>query len=259
MVGADPECSDSGQCRGSMAASLPRYLLSAFTISSSSSSFDRLPSVHRSLSLIKAYFVSAMFRQRQPKCHLLALPAEIREAIFTFAVISPKPVVTFKLDNYQQESYQEAIQPAVTRVNRQVRQEALPLFYDSNEFILHTEGQKGEDAHHWIYNIQHHLLKLQNIAFWLRYVTLTNDHATHSGALGVAMYYQPKQHTWEVNDEWRWITVVKKPAGIDGDGKLLVTSLRQLVKEQSDSSLHADRLVGLMTDLRMLYIKDKMG
>jgi len=205
------------------------------------------------------YTEPVMFRQKQPKCHLIALPAEIRESIFTFAVMPSKPVVTFKLDNYQRDAYQEAVQPAITRVSHQVRREALPLFYDSNEFIIHTEGQKAEDAHHWIYNIQPHLPKLQKVEFWVRYVTLTNDHATHSGALGVAMHHQSREKAWAIHEDWRWITVVRKPAGIDEDGELLVKLLRGLVQKQTDSSLNADGLVGLMADLRLLYIKDKMG
>lgn len=73
------------------------------------------------------------------------------------------------------------------------------------------------------------------------------------------MQYQTRVQAWAVDEDWRWITVVRKPIGLDGDGELLVRLLIGLVQEQSGAWVTADRLVGLMADLRLLYIKDKMG
>lgn len=200
-----------------------------------------------------------VFSTKPPQSRLLDLPAEIREHIFRWAVISEKPIVTFRLDRFQKESYEQASQPSITKVSRQVRREALPLFYECNEFIIHTEGEKAEDAHRWLHYTQPHLSKLCRLALWMRYVTLTNDHSPSSGALGVYLRHDPRAGHWVVRDDWKWITVVRKPAGVEWDGSLLVQFLSQLVDGRSRSELSAEDYVGIMTDLRRLYIKDKMN
>ena len=200
-----------------------------------------------------------LFSTKPPRSHLLDLPAELREHIFSLAVTSEKPTVTFRLDRFQKESYEEASQPPITRVSRQVRREALPLYYDCNEFIIHTEGQKAGDAHRWLHYSQPHLSKLGRLALWMRYVTLTNDHSPSSGAIGVYIRHDPREDRWVVGDDWRWITVVRKPAGVDWDGRLLIQFLTQLADGKSRSEMSAEDYVGIMGDLKMLYIKDKMN
>jgi hypothetical protein len=200
-----------------------------------------------------------LFSLKPPRSHLLDLPAELREHIFSLAVTSEKPIVTFRLDKFQKESYTQAFQPAITKVSRQVRREALPLYYDCNEFIIHTEGQKAEDAHRWLYYSQPHLPKLCRLALWMRYVTLTNDHSPSSGAIGVYLRHDPRADCWVVSDSWRWITVVRKPSGVEWDGMLLIQFLTQLVDGRSRTKLTAEDYVGIMSDLKMLYIKDKMN
>jgi hypothetical protein len=133
-----------------------------------------------------------LFSTKPPRSRLLDLPAELREHIFSIAVTSEKPIVTFRLDKFQKESYAQAFQPSITKVSRQVRREALPLYYDRNEFIIHTEGQKAEDAHRWLHYSQPHLPKLCRLALWMRYVTLTNDHSPSSGAIGVYLRHDPR-------------------------------------------------------------------
>ena len=90
----------------------------------------------------------------KPRFRLLDLPQEIRDLIYEFAVTSSKPIVAFRLDEYQRPSYQEAIQPPLTRSNRQIRRESLPIFYDCNDIVLHTEGSKMHDTQRWLYCIE---------------------------------------------------------------------------------------------------------
>jgi hypothetical protein len=201
----------------------------------------------------------SIFRVSQPKCGLLALPAEIREHIFAHAVVSSKPIVTFRLDNYQRGGYQEAVQPSITRVSRQLRNEALPLYYELNDFILHTEGQKSDDAHQWLHDNEAYLHRQHKLTFWLRYVDLAADRATHSGALAVTMRFDPRASQWVVrDDDWRWITVVKPPSAAGKHGKLLVKLLSNLLRGIRHPPT-ADQLTCLKTDLRMLYVKDRLG
>jgi hypothetical protein len=62
-----------------------------------------------------------------------------------------------------------------------------------------------------------------------------------------------------VSDKWRWITVVRKPAGVEWDGTLLIQFLTQLVNGRSRTEMTAEDYVGVMGDLKMLYVKDKMN
>lgn len=200
-----------------------------------------------------------LFSLKPSRSRLLDLPAELREHIFSLAVTSEKPIVTFRLDRFQMESYEQASQPEITKVSRQIRREALPLYYDCNEFIIHTEGEKAEDANRWLHYTQPHLSKLCRLAIWMRYVTQTNDRSPSSGAIGVYLRHEPREGHWTVSDEWKWITVVRKPTGVEWDGRLLIQFLTQLVNGRSRAELNPDDYIGIMTGLKMLYIKDKMN
>lgn len=86
---------------------------------------------------------------RKSRLSLLGLPGEIRDLIYELALISEKPTVAFCLDEYQLDGYQEATQPPLTRVNRQIRQESLLIFYEVNKFILRTEEPRAIDTRRW--------------------------------------------------------------------------------------------------------------
>lgn len=88
---------------------------------------------------------------------------------------------------------------------------------------------------------------------------MRNDRSPSSGAIGVYLRHDPRARCWVVSDEWRWITVVRKPAGVEWDGTLLIQFLTQLVDGRSRSELSADDYVKIMGDLKMLYVKDKMN
>ncbi|KAK4631380.1 hypothetical protein CLAFUW4_02664 [Fulvia fulva] len=67
---------------------------------------------------------------------LLDLPAELREHIFAFAVLSDLPIsprVFIPRDAFVLRL------PAVTHVNRQVRQESLPLYFEVNTFQFNVK------------------------------------------------------------------------------------------------------------------------
>lgn len=84
----------------------------------------------------------------------LKLPAEIRNSIYLFTVVSSEPIAPLKNaqtrklglpvhDNTLQ------VQPGVTRVPRQLRQEALPLDYSRNTFDFEFHIRFGI---HWSRN-----------------------------------------------------------------------------------------------------------
>ncbi|KAK5124760.1 hypothetical protein LTR85_001473 [Meristemomyces frigidus] len=62
------------------------------------------------------------------KCHLLLLPAELRNCIYELAITA----CTFIW-------MKDARQPALTRTCRQIRGESLPIFYECNTFRIYDE------------------------------------------------------------------------------------------------------------------------
>ncbi|KAK0258746.1 hypothetical protein B0A54_15292 [Friedmanniomyces endolithicus] len=178
-------------------------------------------------------------RPKTKRCRLFELPPELRIAIFEYALTSDKTVVTFRLDDYQRDSLQEAVQPALTRVNRQVRLETLPVWYGCNILILHTEGAKGRDSIRWLAYNEVHLAKLKRISVWVRRVSRTTGQSSH-GALGINLYRQATDDSWQVSRSWDWITVVRKPLGLEADAEALIWQARD--------SLGGDRR-GLVTDV----------
>lgn len=190
---------------------------------------------------------------------LLNLPPEIRDLIFEFALTSSKPMVAFRLDDYQRQSYEEAVQPALTKVSGQVRKESLPIFYDCNDVVLHTELSKTADTHRWLRCIEHRLPMLNRVSLWVRYVTLTNEVSPSNGAISISMQRTKPDGVWIVDDDWKWITVTRKPAVAHRDAKFLVGELRRMLLEDPGCVESADGFVGLMSDLKMFYIKEKMS
>jgi len=193
------------------------------------------------------------------RCRLLELPAEIRDAIYRFALTAEKPVVTFRLDDYQRDSYEQAVQPALTQVSRQVRQESLPVYFASNTFVLHTEGSKADDARRWLQCNEWHLPKLlMSVSLWFRYVSLTNDRAASHGALGVSLSRLAKDVHWTVEDGFKWITVMRQPSGLERDAAFLARHLRSLLSDAPTACMDAQGFSDLMSTLRTMYVERKV-
>lgn len=204
------------------------------------------------MAICPSFWASAHFR-------LLDLPAEIREYIFEFALVSEKPVVTFRLDNYQRESYREATQPALTRVSRQIRQESLQVFYRVNCFIFHTEEPRFHESLKWARQHERMLAKMLRMSFWVRHVTLTNDRDASNGAMCIPLWRGHAEGEWSVDEAWQWITVTRKPAAIQSDVGFIFTTLRALLRDDPACLRGADGMSALIKDLRSMYIKEKMS
>ncbi|KAK4893552.1 hypothetical protein LTR27_008019 [Elasticomyces elasticus] len=73
---------------------------------------------------------------------LLELPAELRNRIFELVVVKPQPIRTacckpcIKDQNSWADERLLPQQPAITRANRQLRAEVLPIFYGLNTFRI---------------------------------------------------------------------------------------------------------------------------
>ncbi|KAK3648898.1 hypothetical protein LTR56_003816 [Elasticomyces elasticus] len=69
-------------------------------------------------------------------CPLLELPAELRNQIFALAVVETEPQHLFTLSVAACGFKASFHQPALTRVNRQIRSEALSIFYGQSVFRI---------------------------------------------------------------------------------------------------------------------------
>ena len=70
------------------------------------------------------------------------------------------------------------------------------------------------------------------------------------------MMWDAMNDCWKVDEQWRWITVVRRPAALENDAKLLVGHLRTLLEEPT-LQLDGYGFYGLLTDLRTCYVKEK--
>ena len=203
-------------------------------------------------------FRALSYSKNRPS-RLLDLPTEIRDLIFAFALTSEKPLVAFKLDDYQRDSYKEATQPPLTQVNRQIRHESLPIFYDCNDIILHTDSSKATDTRRWLTCVETRLDKLQRLSFWIRYVTLTNHWSASNGAISIFLQRSKAEGVWKVEDRWKWITVTRKPSIAERDARFLISELRKMLVEDCERLESAQGVFETMVDLKMLYVKEKMS
>lgn len=165
--------------------------------------------------------------------------------------------MTYRLDEYQREYYTPAVQPPLTRVSRQIRSESLPLFFGINDFVLHTESPKAEDAWKWLKCNEAYLALLKRLSLWVRYVPLANGRISR-GAIGLSIYRAKKGDSWRVDGDWKWITVVRKPTELKGDANLMLGKLEELSSRLSGESAGSDEYVGMLSDLRHFYVRKKM-
>ncbi|SMR45481.1 unnamed protein product [Zymoseptoria tritici ST99CH_1A5] len=181
---------------------------------------------------------------------LARLPAEIRTLVFEFTVTAEQ-FMTFRLDTFQREYYVPATQPALTRVSRRVRSESLPLFYECNDFVLHTESPQTLDARKWLEHYKTYLPLLRTVSLWVRHVP--------AGAFQFTIKRTKRHEPWQVDDGWKWITVVRKPPELARDADFVLEKLRELVSTLSENGTGPEEYFGMITQLRKAYVQMKAG
>ncbi|KAK4546778.1 hypothetical protein LTR36_001510 [Oleoguttula mirabilis] len=81
------------------------------------------------------------------KCHLLSLAAELRNRIYELVLVNDKGRIHADLDDYIYCSDNHAVlQPALTRVSREVRNDTLPIFYGQNTFQVSLDLVEVSEA-----------------------------------------------------------------------------------------------------------------
>ncbi|KAK3654969.1 hypothetical protein LTR56_003827 [Elasticomyces elasticus] len=85
---------------------------------------------------------------------LLELPPELRNSIFELGVISPRPLraglsVRWESELAVSQTKVSPGQPALARVNRQLRDESLAIFYGQNAFLIDRGILNGHELRSW--------------------------------------------------------------------------------------------------------------
>lgn len=77
--------------------------------------------------------------------------------------------------------------------------------------------------------------------------------------MGIALYRRKKHDHWQVDADWQWITVLRRPLGLQSDAEFLIEKLRDRVWTISDDCAGIDEYYGLLSDLRLCYVQEKLS
>lgn len=82
---------------------------------------------------------------------LMDLSQELRDYTFSFILIKPQNTITMLSNAHCFQSEVSASQPALSKVSKQLRAEALPIFYNSNVFLAEiSDAEDLETAKNWL-------------------------------------------------------------------------------------------------------------
>jgi len=101
-------------------------------------------------------------------CYLLALPPELRNRIWTYALAPAKPFVLpdqLKFGTTGRAVSHHAQQPALAQTSYQLRSETLPMFYNLNTFTVHGSSARGctQSARIWLAGIDSNAAHLRSV------------------------------------------------------------------------------------------------
>ncbi|SMY27231.1 unnamed protein product [Zymoseptoria tritici ST99CH_1A5] len=99
-------------------------------------------------------------------CHFGKLSPELRNEVYSYLLPHNQtiPVLPISATHYGTVKHFEEVQPPITKVCRQIRNETKPMLYGTNKFVLPLPTHEG-DGHH-----EHHVLKqsISRAEIWLK-------------------------------------------------------------------------------------------
>ncbi|KAF7198520.1 hypothetical protein HII31_00259 [Pseudocercospora fuligena] len=96
---------------------------------------------------------------------LLDLPPELRNRIYEYVVVEENILIP-SICHHRERTY--AVQPAITKVNRQIRDESLSVFYGCNKFEVHVHRCDFDFFSEWMNTVGvSNRQRLRNIKFSL--------------------------------------------------------------------------------------------
>ncbi|KAK5708162.1 hypothetical protein LTR97_000702 [Elasticomyces elasticus] len=89
-------------------------------------------------------------QQKEEICHLMRLPAELRNSIYELVVVRPFAITIGSNMGSSKELSKASQLPAITRTNHQIRNEALSIFLGANTFDVYLHCDYGRfDYRHY--------------------------------------------------------------------------------------------------------------
>lgn len=183
-----------------------------------------------------------------PANRLLDLPPELRDLIYEYIVLKPKNTITM-LPNFNCfASEVSAAQPALIRVNKQLRSEALPMFYNGNVFLAEVSDTIDlHTAKRWLTSIgEHNIRHLRRLALcgWTK---IAFGHMTCR--LWIRMLFDLKDGTLEIEGTE---TEVDKHRHVVKDVKELKLAYERLVEARKGQGFDVESLEILMESFHRL-------
>ncbi|KAK3636938.1 hypothetical protein LTR56_012598 [Elasticomyces elasticus] len=90
---------------------------------------------------VKATSGDPTHEQKDTTCHLMRLPAELRNSIYELVIVRPFAITIGS--NMGGSKDKDGQLPAITRTNRQIRNEALSIFLGANTFDVYLHYDYG--------------------------------------------------------------------------------------------------------------------
>lgn len=72
------------------------------------------------------------------------------------------------------------------------------------------------------------------------------------------MHRMKKHDAWRVDPKWTWITVLRRPPGLQSDAEFLIEKLREMMPTISRDCAGVDDYFGLASDIRLSYVQEKL-
>ncbi|KAK3660866.1 hypothetical protein LTR56_000624 [Elasticomyces elasticus] len=109
-----------------------------------------------------------------PKCHLLSLPAELREMIWSFVLVEPEPIISYvnrrtivnedKHDPRRLETLRVMKPipslPPLAYIAKQLHAEIVAAFFGSNTFVFHLNKYNPREVDSWLTAVKYHISEL---------------------------------------------------------------------------------------------------
>ncbi|KAK5730566.1 hypothetical protein LTR15_000503 [Elasticomyces elasticus] len=133
------------------------------------------------------------YAETLPRCHLLSLPAELREMIRFFVLVEPEPIISYverrtirgRDFHYPRDSNTIRIKqpvpslPPLACVARHLHEEVMGVFYGGNTFVFNLNTQNPFEGDSWFDALRDHSVNLMETdSDWSRGRCLLDHHIT---------------------------------------------------------------------------------
>ena len=196
----------------------------------------------------------------QPQCTLLGrLAPELRTRIFEYAVTEDGGIrVPMRTDDDQainKENHLRAAPSPITQVSRQARLEALPLFFQLNNFVFDTR----HFASQWLNAKSHLLCFLHHITFEVAYCDY-QEGPNDDKPLSITAHWNTRAKQWSIysTDDHSTITPPFERGYYIYSSQLLHEILAAMLDQRTPEAFSAAHLLWMSYDLKKFYYRARL-